>query len=231
MLVFVHGLWHTADVWQPFLQFFRERNIECTAIQLREGRDSATIRFSDYVDTMEDTVTEDDIVVGHSMGGLIMQKVAEEVEIRGGVGICSAPPKGIGFKKGMVLSSLRYLPKVVLKKPFKPSYGFTRKTALNCVKEDMAEQLYERDFTMVPPMVSYELTMNKIAVNEATVDCPLHFMAATDDRLSPPPLITKIADKYNASYSLHRGCHYMFHQWEPYAQRIASFLDIVNGPG
>ena len=38
-------------------------------------------------------VNPDDIVIGHSMGGLIVQKIAEETAIRGGVAICPAPAK------------------------------------------------------------------------------------------------------------------------------------------
>ncbi len=228
MLVFVHGLGHTADGWQPFLQFFRERGIECTAVALQEGRDLARTQFSDYVDTVTDTVAQDDVVVGHSMGGLIMQKVAEKTAIQAGVGICSAPPTGITFKKRMILASLRYLPYVLLKQPFQFSYGYTRKRMCNCMSEKRARQIYEHAVTRMPPRVAYALAMNKIAVNEAEVTCPLHFMAASEDRLSPPSLVKQIADKYDASLSVHDGCHYIFHHWEPYARQLAAFLDSLE---
>lgn len=231
MLVFVHGLGHTPDAWQPFLQFFQERDIECRAIDLRKSHDPSQVRFRDYVDTVVSQVDEDDVVVGHSMGGLIMQKTAEETTIRGGIGICSAPPRSVKFKRRMVLSSLHYLPYVLLKKPFYFSYGYTRKWMFNCMSEERARQVYEHEIRTVPPQVAYELAMNKIPVNEAKVDCPLHFMAATEDRLSPPPLVKQIAEKYDVSHSVHGGCHYIFPNWKPYAQGIASFLDTVIGIG
>ncbi len=231
MLVFVHGLGHTPDAWQPFLQFFRERAIECRAIDLRESPDPSQVRFRDYVDTVVSQVDEDDVVVGHSMGGLIMQKTAEETAIRCGVGICSAPPQAVKFKKSTVLSSLRYLPYVLFKKPFYFSYSYTRKLMFNCMSEETARQVYGHEIRTVPPRVAYELAMNKIPVNEVKVDCPLHFMAAAEDRLSPPSLVKQIAEKYDASHSVHGGCHYIFPNWRAYARGIASFLDTVNAPG
>ena len=85
MLIFVHGMLSNADVWRPIIDYFSNKNFSCKAINLRDGLNRRYTHFKDYVDKVKSEVTEDDIIIGHSMGGLIVQKVAEETTIKGGV--------------------------------------------------------------------------------------------------------------------------------------------------
>jgi len=193
MLVFVHGMLSNADVWNPFLDYFSERGFSCKAVNLKEGLNLRKVHFRDYVDKVKAMVTEEDIIIGHSMGGLIVQKVAEETTIKGGVAICSAPPKGIKFSGRIVLSSSKYALKVIIKES---------------------------------AIVTYELGMNRIAVDEKKVNCPLLFIATKKDRLCTPEMVKRIAEKYNAEYKLYDGCHHFFcdNNWRDIAKEIYKFI-------
>ncbi|KAA0009872.1 MAG: alpha/beta hydrolase [Thermoplasmata archaeon] len=223
MLVFIHGMWGSADMWKPFINYFGERGFKCKSIELKEGLDLRKTSFIDYVRKVKRIVGENDVVIGHSLGGLIVQKIAEEMKIKGGVAICPAPPRGIKFRKKMVVSSLKYLPKVIMKKPFKPDFSFSRKLFMNCLEEDEAKIAYEK-LGEDSAIVAYEITMNKIAVNENKVSCPLLFIATKEDRASPPFIVEKIARKYNAEYKLYDGCHWIFKNWRDIADGIQAFL-------
>ena len=225
MLVFVHGMLSNADVWNPFLDYFSERGFSCKAVNLKEGLNLRKVHFRDYVDKVKAMVTEEDIIIGHSMGGLIVQKVAEETTIKGGVAICSAPPKGIKFSGRIVLSSSKYALKVIMRKPFKEDYSYIKKYMLVGVEEEKAKNIYEK-LEKESAIVTYELGMNRIAVDEKKVNCPLLFIATKKDRLCTPEVVKRIAEKYNAEYKLYDGCHHFFCNinWRDIAKEIYKFI-------
>lgn len=156
---------------------------------MKEGMDLRKVSFADYVGKVKKIVGREDILIGHSLGGLIVQKVAEEKEIKGGVAICSAPPKGIKFPKKFLFFSLKYLPKVIVKKPFKPDFSTSRKFFMNCLEEEGARMGYEK-LEKDSAIVAYELAMNKIAVDEKRIKSPLLFIATKNDK-SSLPIISK----------------------------------------
>ena len=223
MLIFVHGMNAYADEWQPFIKYFSERNFSCEAVNLREGLNLRKTRFRDYVNKVKAMVTPDDIVIGHSMGGLIVQKIAEETTTRGGVAICPAPPRDIKLSSIKLSSSLRYLPNIIIKKPFKLNFSFYTKYLVNGLGEKEAREVYENQGEE-SAIVNYEIAMNKIAVDESKVKCPLFFIATKDDRVCPPEMVEKIAGKYNADFKVYDGCHHIFANWQDIADGIQSFM-------
>ena len=177
--------------------------------------------FKDYANKVKAIVGKNDILIGHSMGGLIVQKVAEGIAIKGGIAICPAPPKGIKFGKGMLLFSIKYLPKVIMNKPFKPSFSFSKKFFLNCVED--ARGIYDK-LEAEPAAIAYELMMSKIEVDERKVKCPLLFIATKDDKACKPKMVKKIAEKYNAEFIVKEGCHWIFDNWQSIADKIQNFI-------
>ena len=86
-ILFVHGVCHGGWCWEEhFAPFFRKQGYECHSLNL-EGHEVPSskksinhISFSDYVRNVEEAVAELDqppILVGHSMGGLVVQKYLE----------------------------------------------------------------------------------------------------------------------------------------------------------
>jgi len=227
MLVFIHGMWSNANVWQDFMDYFKKRNFECKAINLKKNIDLKKANFMDYVNRVINAIDKDDILIGHSMGGLIVQKIAEK-DIVGGVAICSAPPKGIEMNIKIKIASLKFLPKIIMKKPFKPDYKFVKKYILNCVDEKEARKIYE-EMEIDSSIVAYEIAMNKIEVDEKKVKCPLLLIAVKEDKISPPQMVKKIARKYDADYKLYNGCHWIFKDWREIADGISEFLIKLYG--
>ncbi len=221
MLIFIHGMWSNEKVWEKFIKYFESRNFECKAINLRKNLDLKRAHFMDYVNKVE--ATENDILIGHSMGGLIVQKVMERKRVKAGIAICSAPPKGIKFRNiSMFLHSLRYLPKILQKKPFKPSYNFMKKFLLNCIEDEKSYTIYN-EIVVEAPIVAYEIAMNKIEIDERKINAPMLFIATKNDKASPPEMVNKIAKKYNANYKLLEGCHWIFENLD-IMEEISNFI-------
>jgi len=229
MIIFIHGMYANAYVWKKFEKYFNEKNIKTKSINLRDGLNLKKTCFKDYVDKVKEIVKIDDIVIGHSMGGLIIQKVAEEIKIKGGVAICPPPPKGIKNKKSIIIKSIHHLPKIYLNKPFKPSYSFCKSLFLGNTDDRISRDEYDR-LNNESPRVQYEIAMNKIVVNEKKIDNPFLFIAAKKDKACNPDLVKKIAEKYNGEFDVFDCCHHIFIEknWINIAERIYKFINSLN---
>jgi len=225
MLIFVHGMYSNANIWDPIINYFNEKNFSCKAVNLKEGLNLRKVHFQDYVEKVKALTTEDDIIIGHSMGGLIVQKLAEEVRIMGGIAICSAASKGVKFRGYIVRSSARYAPKVIMRRPFKVDYSYVKKYMLVGVEEEKAKSIYG-ELGEQSAIVTYELGMNRITVDEKKVGCPLFFIATKQDGVCTPEMVKRLAEKYNTEYRLYDGCHHFFcnSNWGDIADGIHSFI-------
>src|ERR1700712_1716796 len=86
-LLFVHGAWHGAWCWdEHFLEFFTDRGYRTAALSLRgHGRSQTnkplrTCSIDDYVADVDSVVGDllaRPVLIGHSMGGLVVQKYLE----------------------------------------------------------------------------------------------------------------------------------------------------------
>ncbi|GFM26537.1 MULTISPECIES: alpha/beta hydrolase [Mycobacteriaceae] len=103
-LVFVHGAWHGAWCWdEHFLDYFAELGYACHAPSLRgHGASSGGERLrwhrvADYVRDLADLVDQlpaSPVLIGHSMGGFVVQKYLERHRAEGAVLLASVPPTG-----------------------------------------------------------------------------------------------------------------------------------------
>ncbi|MBW2181184.1 MAG: alpha/beta fold hydrolase [Deltaproteobacteria bacterium] len=104
-ILFVHGAWHGAWCWEEyFLPYFAKRGYASHALSLRGHGNSdrpqpfRLMRIADYVVDVAEVVgrlPEEPVLVGHSMGGLVVQKYLEKYTAPAAVLLASAPVKGV----------------------------------------------------------------------------------------------------------------------------------------
>lgn len=124
-LLFVHGSGHGAWSWEDhFLGFFAERGYRAVALNLRGHGNSPTpkpLRECSIVDYVDDVVEVADglpvrpVVIGHSMGGYVVQKYLESHDAPAGVLMASLPPGGTA---AMTLRRMRRHPWLAVKSTF-----------------------------------------------------------------------------------------------------------------
>jgi pimeloyl-ACP methyl ester carboxylesterase len=104
-LLFVHGAWHAAWCWdEHFLDYFAELDYHALAVSLRgHGQSRPHTRprscsLADYVADVAAVVRQlpvSPVVVGHSLGGAVVQRHLENREAPAGVLLASIPSSGI----------------------------------------------------------------------------------------------------------------------------------------
>lgn len=103
-LLFVHGAWHGAWCWeQHFLPWFAQRGFDAYAVSLRghgasEGhrhlRRFGIARYAADVRSVVESIAGDPILIGHSMGGLVVQRYLEKHSAPGAVLLAPVPVTG-----------------------------------------------------------------------------------------------------------------------------------------
>jgi pimeloyl-ACP methyl ester carboxylesterase len=165
-VVFVHGLWLLAASWDPWREHFEEKGYATlapgwpddpeTAAEAREhpevlaGKSLGEITHH-YAEAIGGLARKP-VVIGHSFGGLLTEKLAGQGLAAGAVAIDPAPFRGV---LPLPLSALRSS-SPVLRNPANrnKAVGLTyeqfRYAFANAVPEDEAHQLYE-DYSVPGP--------------------------------------------------------------------------------
>jgi pimeloyl-ACP methyl ester carboxylesterase len=104
-ILFVHGAWHGAWCWENFLPYFAEQGYESHALSLRghgksEGRERirGRIRGAEYVADLAQAagqLSRPPILVGHSMGGYVIQKYLETHSAPAAILLAPVPVSGV----------------------------------------------------------------------------------------------------------------------------------------
>lgn len=103
-LLFVHGAWHGAWCWaEHFLNFFADKGYRAMAVSLRgHGKSPLRQRLrgcsgADYVEdvrSVADALPTTPVLIGHSMGGYVVQKYLESTPASAGVLLASMSARG-----------------------------------------------------------------------------------------------------------------------------------------
>ncbi len=104
-LLFVHGSCHAAWCWdEHFLPYFAERGFNAYALSLRGhggsggGERLRWTSIASYVADVEQVAADlpgEPVVVGHSLGGFVVQKYLERHEAPGAVLVAPTPRRGM----------------------------------------------------------------------------------------------------------------------------------------
>lgn len=225
------GSWQFAD-WQRRLAGAGRSSV---AIDLRarhasHGRaERVHASLRDYVDAALNVARElgRPAVVGHSMGGLIAQKLAEEGAVTAAVLICSAPPRWISALSGGLLTHmLRYTPQLLLSRPITAR----RSDALALFLDRLPPEERDRVFSRIDPesgRAARELALGAIAIDARRVRCPVLSIGAGGDHFLPPRIARAIARKYRCEYREYgEHGHYIIGEpgWERVADDVAAWL-------
>jgi pimeloyl-ACP methyl ester carboxylesterase len=234
-VLFIHGIFADARVWTDWLPRFASRGLPAYAVNLRGRADSkpvaniGAVSIDDYVEDAASVarMIGRPAVVGHSMGGVIAQRLAERDLVRAMALVAPAPPRGIVLISAeLVAKQLKYLPNVFLNRPIPPNAADLRVVALNRASPELQERVLAQ-LTPDSGRVGRELSITGVPVNAARVTCPVLVIAAEDDRFVPARTVARIARRYDAELRVMRGRGHMLVMepgWESLADDVAVWI-------
>lgn len=153
-VLFVHGWWGGAWVWDGWLRRFAERGHDGHAPNLTgyHGSGATTdigrVPFAQHLADVLAVAANLDrpVLVGHSVGGLLVAKAASRADVAGAVVLAGLPPRGI-VSATTTRVMLPYLPQMVRSRPLLPSRKAMCRLDLNRLPPEEQAATYPR---MVP---------------------------------------------------------------------------------
>jgi len=248
-VLFVHGAWHGAWCWdEHFLDFFAQWGYRSLAVSLRgHGKSHAPkpmqfcsiADFVDDIDSVAKTLPRPPVVVGHSMGGFVVQKYLESHAAPAAALLASVPPRGIA---GFLLRRFRRHPwltasSLAITKSLRSvggTPGLARETFFSaCTAEaDVARYTARLDEEYVGKHIVDMLWLN--LPRPQLVSTPVLVLGAADDVCFTPAEARATAAAYGTRAEIFpRMGHDMMLEpaWAGVAERIHAWLEAVpHGP-
>ncbi|PZU91496.1 MAG: alpha/beta hydrolase [Pseudanabaena sp.] len=218
-IVFVHGLWLHAESWNPWIEFFHEHGYD--AIAASWPGDAATTEatrknanavagygvtaIAEHIAKQIKKLDRKPILIGHSFGGILVQKLLGRNLATAAIAIDSAPPKGV---PELPLSALKSaFP--VLSNPlnFCRAVSLTEKqfrfSFTNTVSDQEAEELYAKYAMPAPGRPLFEAATATFNPNAATkvnvantTRGPLLLISGADDNTAPSVMVQSTLNLY-----------------------------------
>jgi pimeloyl-ACP methyl ester carboxylesterase len=237
-LLFVHGGWHGAWCWEHFLGFFADAGYRAVAVSLRGHGDSPTSKplrscsIADYVDDVRATADDlggQPVLIGHSLGGFVVQRYLEKRSAPAAVLVGSVPPQGV---LGLALRIWRRHPWISIR-------AFAGGTLLEFINTPALT----RDYLFCPhtPQTIVESCMSRAGaesirasaidpmfrgVKTRQVTTPMLVLGAEDDGFVSNADVRATARSYRTEPEFFPGGHNMMLEpgWADVARRIHAWL-------
>ncbi|MBM9502099.1 alpha/beta hydrolase [Leptospira sp. 201903071] len=239
-ILFVHGAWHGGWCWnENFVPYFQKAGYEVYTLDLRGHGKSLSIgsfrwtSIGNYVQDVRKVLAqlpESTVLVGHSMGGLVVQKILETAHIPKAVLLASVPPYGV-FRITLelllkhpirflrVLGTLSLFP--LVEDPKLSQELFFSKLLSDTKAFHYASRLQDESFFAFLGMLVLSLPKTK------KIKTPLLVIGGEKDRFFPPWEVTLTAKTYGVEPEIfpNMGHNLMLDEgWENVAKRIDSYL-------
>ena len=237
-VLFVHGMWGGSWYLHNYLHAAAEAGWDAWAVNLRGHGESPApeglgrVGLLDYVADVRRCLDRlgEAVLVGHSMGGLITQKVAEGGGVAAVVALASAPPRGINALYWPVLSRMAaYVPAMLGNRAFVASRPDADFLFLNRLSPEQRDWAFPR-FGAESGCAARELALGRLAVDAASVRCPILVVGAEHDRITPAALQRRIAGRYRAEYQEAAGHAHMLmleDGWERPFKDVLGWMERV----
>jgi len=248
-IVFIHGMYMNPLCWEKWVDYYQAKGYHCLA-PAWPGRDQPvdTLRkrhpdpqlgkltLSDVVDHITETIKALDdkpILIGHSMGALIVQLLLQRDLAAAGVAIDSAPPMGVITTRWSFLKSNwpHITPFVSQSSPIEMTFERFQYTFVNTLPLADQKAAYEKYVLPESRRVPRESLTARVDFKKPHP--PLLLIAGSADNIIPASLNQTNYTKYKASPSttdfkeFAGRTHFIIGQqgWEQVADYVLAWLN------
>jgi pimeloyl-ACP methyl ester carboxylesterase len=249
LILFIHGMYMNSLCWEGWLPYFQEKGYEVLAPDwpgrnqpievLRKNHPDPQLgqltlsRVLEHFVNIIQELDEKPVIIGHSMGGLVVQLLLQRDLAAAGVAIDSAPPMGVFTTKWSFLKSnwAHITPFVSQSHPIEMTFERFQYTFVNTLPLSEQQAAYERYVLPESRRVPRESLLARVDFKKPRP--PLLLIAGSADHIIPASLNKSNHARYKASpsrtdYKEFEGrTHFIIGQknWKEVADYVLAWLD------
>ena len=254
-IVFITGAFVSHNSWDKWKAYYESIGYKCivpawpykdaAAKELRDRQpndsDLAGLKFKQLLDHYKDILSklpEKPIVIGHSIGGLIVQMLVNRELVSAGVALHTAPPKGVKSFEWSFIKSI-----------WKPAGYFTsagkthlmsfkdwQYTYTNGMNKDVQEESYNKYVIPESKHVLRDTVTDVARIDFLKTHPPLLFISGTADNIMPSSLNYDNYLKYDRNHSVTDYKEFKdknhfamgLDSWKDEADYILEWLEVLN---
>jgi pimeloyl-ACP methyl ester carboxylesterase len=244
-IVLIHGMYQNSYSWIKWKDHFEKEGYKVYTPSYpyhighpKALNDSIDPRLADltfkpvldYISAFIDSLPEKPIVIGHSIGGLIMQKLVEAGKAEMGIALASANPPGISVVNWRYLrSNFRMVSpfrrRDIVCRPAE-EYRWLNYTFFNTLNDSMAKVEIDRFFVPESRKLAKSTAKECAPIDFSKPHVPMLFISGEKDNDLPPPLIYRNYKAYSHKESV--TSYYQFPGKSHYIASEPGFEDVIN---
>jgi len=236
-LVFVHGAWCGKWIWMAnFVPFFEEKGYRCVAMDLRghggsEGKENLRkYTSSDYEEDARSVIKSvggNAILMGHSMGGGIIEKMITKQPVAAAVLIGPIPPHGAKQFSDRLMKNYRgTMMKVALTKNMKSIVEDPQRAKLMFFGKEVPEAAFkicQSNLGNESYTCAREIEKPLVTGNPNPYNVPILLIGASQDWVFGPDEIKKAGEVYGVQPIFYDDGHAL--QMENCWKEVATDID------
>jgi pimeloyl-ACP methyl ester carboxylesterase len=216
-IVFIHGMFVTPACWEAWIAYYQDKGYTCLA-PAWPGREQPVeslranhpdpqlgrLTLADLVEYYAGIIAdlgEKPVLIGHSMGGLIVQLLLQRDLGCAGVAIDSAPPAGVITTRWSFLKSNWPLinPFISKYRPYYMPFEHFQYTFVHTLPLEQQQAAYAALVVPESRQVAQGTLSAAASVDFERLHVPLLLIAGSDDRIIPAGLNRANQRKYDAA--------------------------------
>ncbi len=248
-IVFIHGMFLNAKSWSAWTDFFATLGYACEAPDwpMHEG-EPAALRASipsrlgslalkdlhEHYRTILSRPGEEPIVIGHSLGGLLAQKLLADGLVRAAVGICSvAPNRMLAWDWDFLRNSASITNPFAGDDPCEMTAERFHENFANTLSEAESFKAWQSHAVPESRQVLRDIMGDEGAIDLKKPHNPLLLVGAKEDAIIPNSLVRRNAHAYEDNRSHHEyreftgRDHFICGEpgWEEVAVSVSNWLE------
>lgn len=217
-IVFIHGMFQNPKSWERWIDYFQSSGYNCIApawpyhegepADLRQSvpEGLGDLKLEDIIqkyETLIYSLPEKPIVIGHSVGGLIVQRLVNLEIVKAGVAISSVAPNGmVTFDWSFVKNAAVIANPLKGDDPICMDLETFKEAFANTLPEESAEAYYEATATHDSRNVFRGCMGTHGELDVDTPHPPLLLIGGKEDKICPSDLNQKNAEAYTDAESI-----------------------------
>ncbi|MFP9113848.1 alpha/beta hydrolase [Flavobacterium sp. RHBU_3] len=248
-IVFITGAFVSHDIWDEWKAYFTAKGYTTLAPSWPGKEASAEapgndVNFSKsnlndiiaYYESVIMSMPQKPIVIGHSIGGLIVQSLVNRDLVAAGIAIHSTPPKGVfSFEWSFLKSIIKPLGLFPFSKTiYKMSFSDWKYTFTNGFDTEAQQKYYDRYCIAESRKILRDALFSAPKMDFNKHHPPLLLTTGSNDHIVPQSLVYENYIKYNKNHSVthyqafSNRSHLVLRQpgWQDVAEFILAWLEI-----